>query len=314
MFSSQISSERSGAQQATEVLGQEFLDQIFPEGHMFMFYLFRLEPSVEFLFVLLLPRGMQMPYSAAVDLVAELGTSQMAHPSHRWTYRESTLVDEPSRTMSSSSSSYSLREIVPEKEPIPVIDLSDNESVERPEIAPVPPGIGLRISIEEDPSEPTSDSEMMPEPEGVAPADIEALSTFTAGGSPLSVSPICGYCLWREQWAGAASQQVVVLREEISRMDALFYAARQARLIDTDKNKTRQFVKGFRIELQRALAPLPPMGFAAAVEAATRTELADQAVIQRKTTIGSAATPYKRPGQGPWKPRDFKRSRSEQRT
>ncbi|KAI5663285.1 hypothetical protein M9H77_22608 [Catharanthus roseus] len=53
MFSSQISSERPGAQQATEVLGQEFLDQISPEGDMFMFYLFRLEPSVEFLFILL---------------------------------------------------------------------------------------------------------------------------------------------------------------------------------------------------------------------------------------------------------------------
>ncbi|KAI5656930.1 hypothetical protein M9H77_25723 [Catharanthus roseus] len=86
------------------------------------------------------------------------------------------------------------------------------------------------------------------------------------------------------------------------------------RLIDTDENKTRQFVKGLRVELQRALAPLPPMGFAAAVEAATRTEMADQAVIQRKTAIGSATAPYKRPGQGPWKPRDFKRSRGEQRT
>ncbi|KAI5668047.1 hypothetical protein M9H77_17900 [Catharanthus roseus] len=53
MFSSQISSEQSGAHQATEVLGQEFLDQISPEGHMFMFYLFRLESSVEFLFMLL---------------------------------------------------------------------------------------------------------------------------------------------------------------------------------------------------------------------------------------------------------------------
>ncbi|KAI5668588.1 hypothetical protein M9H77_18441 [Catharanthus roseus] len=52
MFSSQISSKRSEAQQATEVLGQEFLDQISPEGHMFMFYLFKLEPSVKFLFML----------------------------------------------------------------------------------------------------------------------------------------------------------------------------------------------------------------------------------------------------------------------
>ncbi|KAI5677812.1 hypothetical protein M9H77_08762 [Catharanthus roseus] len=96
----------------------------------------------------------------------------MAHPSHRWTYREGTLVDEPSRTTSSSSSSYSLREIVPEKETIPVIDLSDDESVEGPEMTPVAPGIGLGTSIEEDPSEPTSDSKMTPEPERVAPAFI----------------------------------------------------------------------------------------------------------------------------------------------
>ncbi|KAI5657018.1 hypothetical protein M9H77_25811 [Catharanthus roseus] len=86
------------------------------------------------------------------------------------------------------------------------------------------------------------------------------------------------------------------------------------RLIDTDENKTRQFVKGLRVKLQRALAPLPPIGFAAAVEAATQTEMADQAIIQRKTAIGSATAPYKRPGQGPWKPRDFKRSHGEQRT
>ncbi|KAI5654409.1 hypothetical protein M9H77_31596 [Catharanthus roseus] len=66
----------------------------------------------------------------------------------------------------------------------------------------------------------------------------------------------------------------------------------------------RQFVKGLRVELQRALAPLPPMGFAAAVEAAMRTEMADQVVIQRKTAIGSAMAPYKH----------FKRSHSKQRT
>ncbi|KAI5672601.1 hypothetical protein M9H77_12965 [Catharanthus roseus] len=161
----------------------------------------------------------------------------MAHPSHRWTYREGTLVDKPSRTTSSSSSSssssYSLGEIVPEREPIPVIDLSDDESVEGPEMALVAPGIGLRTSIEEDPSEPTSNSEMMPEPEGVAPTDAEGTDTFTVGGSPLSVSPICGYCLWREQQAETANQQVVALREEISRIGALFYAAHQARRQET---------------------------------------------------------------------------------
>ncbi|KAI5658409.1 hypothetical protein M9H77_27202 [Catharanthus roseus] len=156
-----ISSERSGAQQATEVLGQEFLDQISPERHI-------TDPKILFC------------------------TYYMAHPCHRWTYREGTLVDEPSGTTSSSSSSYSLREIVPEREPIAVIDLSDDESVEGPEMAP-------------DPSEPTSDSEMTPELEGVAPVNTEGTGTFIAGGSPLSVLPICGYCLWREQRAEAAS-------------------------------------------------------------------------------------------------------------
>ncbi|KAI5664531.1 hypothetical protein M9H77_23854 [Catharanthus roseus] len=84
-------------------------------------------------------------------------------------------------------------------------------------------------------------------------------------------------------------------------------------LIDTDANKTRQFVKRLRVELQWALALLPPMGFTVAVQATTQTEMADQAVIQRKTTVGSATTPYKHPEQGPWKPRDSKRSCGEQR-
>ncbi|KAI5666682.1 hypothetical protein M9H77_16535 [Catharanthus roseus] len=57
------------------------------------------------------------------------------------------------------------------------------------------------------------------------------------------------------------------------------------RLIDTDENKTQQFVKGLRPELQWALAPLPPMGFAVVVEAATKTEMADQVVMQRKAAI-----------------------------
>ncbi|KAI5652882.1 hypothetical protein M9H77_30069 [Catharanthus roseus] len=137
-----ISLERSGVLQATEVLGQEFLDQTSPKGHRCGTYK-------------LVPRGTQMPYSAAVNLVAGLGASQilffryyMAYPSHRWTYRERTLVDEPSGTTSSSSSSYSLKEIIPEREPIPVIDLSDDESVEGPEMAPVvAPGIGPGTSI-----------------------------------------------------------------------------------------------------------------------------------------------------------------------
>ncbi|KAI5681397.1 hypothetical protein M9H77_02624 [Catharanthus roseus] len=50
------------------------------------------------------------------------------------------------------------------------------------------------------------------------------------------------------------------------------------RLIDIDEKKMGQFVKGLRVELQRALTPLPPMGFAAAVEATTRTKMVDQVV------------------------------------
>ncbi|KAI5653231.1 hypothetical protein M9H77_30418 [Catharanthus roseus] len=173
----------------------------------------------------------------------------MAHPSHRWTYREGNLIDEPRRTTSSSSSSYSLREIVPEREPIPVIDLSDDESVEGPEMAPVALGIGFGTSIEEDPSEPTSDLEMMPELEGVALADVEDTGTFTAGGSPLSVSPICGYCLWRKQRAEASSQQVVALREEISRMDALFMRHAR-RFIAQFLSTTKDLVDRARVELE----------------------------------------------------------------
>ncbi|KAI5673103.1 hypothetical protein M9H77_13467 [Catharanthus roseus] len=156
MFSSQISSERSRAQQATKT---RIVCKVSFYVVMVLFYSGAYN---------LVPRGTQMPYSAIVDLVAGLGASQMAHPSLRWTYREGTLVDEPSRT-TSSSSSYSLREIVPEREPIPVIDLSDDESVEGPEMAPVAPGIGFGTSIEEA-SEPTSDSEMRPEPQREAPA------------------------------------------------------------------------------------------------------------------------------------------------
>ncbi|KAI5683441.1 hypothetical protein M9H77_04669 [Catharanthus roseus] len=193
-----------------------------------------------------------MPYSAAVDLVAGLGASQVVSE------HLGSILDEPSRTTSPSSSSYSLREIIPEREPILVIDLSDDDSVEGSEMAPVAPGIGPGTSIEEDPSEPTSDSEITPEPEQRAPAVTGSMGTSVANTMPAAASPtpsppvaslssfpasllrggvreydICGYCLWREQRAEAASQQVIALREEISRMDALFYAARQARRQET---------------------------------------------------------------------------------
>ncbi|KAI5657953.1 hypothetical protein M9H77_26746 [Catharanthus roseus] len=373
-------------------------------------------------------------------------------------------------------------------------DPTDSETVEGPAVQGVEPG----VSVDEDPREAESDVGMLPEQEGAAPApvDAESMDTLTMGGSPVPLSPICGYYLWSGQQVEAAGQQITELREEISRVDALFYTARQAhrqvaarsamlevelvqvreahaarereiqeltgewdwlrrnmsdsrpcnyadkamsensqsrqpeptrkntprperathmvvenfiirmtelletsmatrrnerfrppefyreaeqeikeelfleqlndiydtlryedalrvtfagfRLqgmakdwwlrasearalknqpwtwinfqeeskresIDTDENKTRQFVKGLREELHQELARLPPMGFATVVEATTRTEMADQAVTQRKAAIGSAATPYKCPVQGPWKSRDFKRPHGEQR-
>ncbi|KAI5658978.1 hypothetical protein M9H77_27771 [Catharanthus roseus] len=55
------------------------------------------------------------------------------------------------------------------------------------------------------------------------------------------------------------------------------------------------------------------MGFAVVMEAATGTEMADQAVIQRKAATGPATPQYKRPGEGPWKHRDLKRPRGHVR-
>ncbi|KAI5653430.1 hypothetical protein M9H77_30617 [Catharanthus roseus] len=64
-----ISSERSGAQQATKVLGPELLDRISPKCcSRVVFYCGTYN---------LVPRSTQRPYSTAVDLVAGLGASQV---------------------------------------------------------------------------------------------------------------------------------------------------------------------------------------------------------------------------------------------
>ncbi|KAI5666728.1 hypothetical protein M9H77_16581 [Catharanthus roseus] len=119
---------------------------------------------------------------------------------------EGALVSESSKM--SLSSLYSLREIVLERDPIPIIDLSNSETVERPVVQGVEPG----VSIEEDSSETDSDAGMLPEPERVAPVDAEGMDSLVADGSPVE----------------AAGQQISELREEISRVDALFCKARQA--------------------------------------------------------------------------------------
>ncbi|KAI5653130.1 hypothetical protein M9H77_30317 [Catharanthus roseus] len=86
------------------------------------------------------------------------------------------------------------------------------------------------------------------------------------------------------------------------------------RLIDTEENKTRQFINGLKVELQLSLALLRLMGFMAMVEAAIRIEMADQTVVQRKMATGLVAPSYKCPGQGPWKLGYSKRPQCELRT
>ncbi|KAI5672202.1 hypothetical protein M9H77_12566 [Catharanthus roseus] len=103
----------------------------------------------------------------------------------RWIYQEGAIVSGSSGT--SPSSSYSLKEIVLERDPIPVIDLSDSETVEGP--------VGE-----------------------------------------------------------AAGQQISELREEISRVDALFCVARQAAaraaMLETELVKVQEVYAARKIEIQ----------------------------------------------------------------
>jgi hypothetical protein len=51
------------------------------------------------------------------------------------------------------------------------------------------------------------------------------------------------------------------------------------RLVDTEQNRTRQFIKGLRSELRRALVPFAPSTYSSAVDAATRIENEDKVRI-----------------------------------
>jgi hypothetical protein len=48
------------------------------------------------------------------------------------------------------------------------------------------------------------------------------------------------------------------------------------RLVDTEQNRTSQFIKGLRPELRRTLAPFPPSNYSMAVDATTRTKNEDK--------------------------------------
>ncbi|KAI5676061.1 hypothetical protein M9H77_07011 [Catharanthus roseus] len=136
----------------------------------------------------LVPRDMQIPYSGAVTRY------YMAHHSRRWIYQEGTLVSGSSGT--TPSSSYSLRKIVPVRDPIPMIDLSDSETVEGP---------GWYSSQKK-----------------------WHRWTLRARAPSQLMDPH-----YHEQQVKAASQQIAGLREQISQMDALCHMARQAHRQET---------------------------------------------------------------------------------
>ncbi|KAI5666411.1 hypothetical protein M9H77_16264 [Catharanthus roseus] len=71
---------------------------------------------------------------------------------------------------------------------------------------------------------------------------------------------------------------------------------------------------GLRVDLQHALAPLPPTSFAATVEAATRTEIANQVTKQRTMALNASFHPHKRSGQGRWRPQYPKKPRNSNQT
>ncbi|KAI5681770.1 hypothetical protein M9H77_02998 [Catharanthus roseus] len=261
-----------------------------------------------------------------------------------------------------------------EREPIPIINLKDKETVEGLVVQRVEPG----LSIKKDPSETESDVRMLPEPEGVAPVDTEGMDTLAAGGSPIepasswSLGPEVlvadtprrsrlgvGFSNMSDSRPSNLADEAMSENSQRSRPEPIRentprpeqathtiienFMIRMTELLETsmttrrnervwatgaDKalerflkfqppefyEEVKQEIKAelfleqlndiydtLKVELQRALAPLPPMGFASLVEAVTRTEIADQAVTQRKAVIGS------RPGQGPWKSEDSKR-------
>ncbi|KAI5677192.1 hypothetical protein M9H77_08142 [Catharanthus roseus] len=61
-------------------------------------------------------------------------------------------------------------------------------------------------------------------------------------------------------------------------------------------------------------APLPPTSFAATVEAATKTEIADQMAKLRMVAMNASSHPHKRPRQGCWRPQYLKKPRNSNQT
>lgn len=108
----------------------------------------------------------------------------MAHHSRWWVYNEGMLAG--GFGGAASSSSTSLREIIPERYSVPVVDLFYGEYVEGPERQ----GVEVGEEIEKDPNETESDSEMVVEPKGVARVETKGMDTPIADSPLFVVSPI----------------------------------------------------------------------------------------------------------------------------
>jgi hypothetical protein len=65
-------------------------------------------------------------------------------------------------------------------------------------------------------------------------------------------------------------------------------------LVDTEYNRTRQFIKGLRLELRRALALFPPSNYSKTVIAAARTENEDKIRFGNKVANSGKKFPIKR--------------------
>ncbi|KAI5640302.1 hypothetical protein M9H77_00179 [Catharanthus roseus] len=173
---------------------------------------------------------------------------------------------------------------------------------------------GVRTPSGEDPSEPTSDSEITPEPERVAPVAAGDMGTFVAdsrwtadygaergdfsGRCPvLYSSPGTLTGNGEGRYARGRAKSVYVTLEVYNFWNFLIFRNMSGlqspnhgdnAVSESSQNRqSKPMREATPRKLQRALAPLPPMGFTVVVEAATRTEMADQVVIQRKIAIGS---------------------------
>ncbi|KAI5653292.1 hypothetical protein M9H77_30479 [Catharanthus roseus] len=185
------------------------------------------------------PRGTQVSYPAAVDLMK--GYGKMSRSGLRWIYLDGLIVK--GSAGSTPSSSYSLRVINPERPSVTIVDISysDFETVDGP--------AGTEMDIEEDPTEPTTGSTMdtvewlndvlrteasekpLIEPTSVIPASPTSLYEGSISSLPVS-SPLVRPRGHRLQ---AAESQIATLQAELARTSRRFHSSHQARQLETTR-------------------------------------------------------------------------------